>query len=147
MTAERPPLMFVKRLGGLYAANREAEAAVTGIAHGGKVVAKLSGASRNQRRRALYWVVVGVVVGIINDRDGTDWTEGELHDHVRRRLGYVTRLPMGSGEIERLHSTSDKAMDETARALFTTRAFAAFAQWTGVPVDTLIAEGREQEAA
>lgn len=146
MSAERPPLLFVKRLGGLFPANGEAKLALDGVS--GKVVAKLTGATRNQRRRSLYWVVVGIVAGVLNDAGDSDFTEGELHDHVRRKLDYVTYLPTpGGGSIERLHSTSDKAMDETARAIFTSKAFDMFARWTGVPVETLIAEGREQEAA
>lgn len=144
MSVERPPLVFIKRLGGLFPANAESAAALTGI--DGKCVAKLSQMTRNQRRRSLYWVVVGIVAGVLNDAGGTDFTEGELHDEVRRRLGYVTYMPTpGGGKIERLHSTSDRAMNEADRAIFTTKAFEQYARWTGVPVETLIAEGRTQE--
>ena len=145
MTAERPPCIFVKRLGGLFPANNEATLALAGV--DGKCVVKITAATRNQRRRSLYWIVVGIVAPIMNDLHDIDMTDAELHDHVRRRAGYVTYLDLPHGRIERLQSTSDKAMNEADRAIFTNKAFDAFSRWTGVPVDVLIAEGRTQEAA
>jgi len=147
MSAERPPALFVKRLGGLFPANNEATLALSGVA--GKCVVKITAATRNQRRRSLYWVVVSIVAPILNDAFGGDWTDAELHDHVRERLDYVTEsnpFPDGS-TVKRLQSTSDRAMNEADRAVFTNKAFDAFSRWTGIPVETLIAEGRTQEAA
>ena len=147
MTAERPPCIFVKRLGGLFPANNEATLALAGV--DGKCVVRITAATRNQRRRSLYWIVVGIVAPILNDAHGGDWTDAELHAHVLERLGYVTEskpFPDGS-TVKRLQSTSDKAMNEADRTIFTNKAFDAFSRWTGVPVDVLIAEGRTQEAA
>lgn len=145
MSAEHPPCLFVKRLGGLYPANSEASAALSGVT--GKCVVRLTAASRNQRRRSLYWIVVGIVAAIMNDLHSIDMTDAELHDNARRRLGYVTYLDLPGGRVERLRSTSDKAMDEPTRAIYTNKAFDAFARWTGIPVETLIEEGRKLESA
>lgn len=139
---DKPPLIFTSKLGMLAPVNAAARAAV--LACKGDVTVTIKRATRNQRRRGLYWIVADIVAGIMNDLHGLDITEAELHNLTRKRLGLVTLINLPSGSvIERLHSTSDAAMQEPERAAYTTKAFALWARWTSVPVETLIAEGRK----
>lgn len=141
---DKPPLIFTAKLGMLAPVNAAARAAVAACV--GDVTVQIKRAAKNQRRRSLYWVVAEIVTGIMNDLHGLDMTEQELHDQTRKRLGMVTTITLPSGAIiERLHSTSDAAMQEPERAAYTTKAFALWARWTGVPVETLTAEGRKIE--
>ena len=141
---DKPPLIFTAKLGMLAPVNAAARAAVAACV--GDVTVQIKRATKNQRRRSLYWVVAEIVTGIMNDLHGLDMTEQELHDQTRKRLGMVTPITLPSGAvIERLHSTSDAAMQEPERAAYTTKAFALWARWTGVPVETLTAEGRKIE--
>lgn len=138
---DEAPLFFERRLGGLFPANAAARDAVAAIE--GKVTVKITRANRNQRRRALYWLVASIVTPLLNDMHGLDLTESELHDLTRKRLGMVDHVVLPSGDtIERLHSTSDGAMQEPARAAFTDKAFRLWSRWVGVPVDTLTQEAQ-----
>lgn len=138
---DRPPLIFRAKLGMLAPVNAAARAAVAACA--GDVTVQIKRATRNQRRRSLYWCTAEVAVALLNDTHGLDLTEAELHDVTRKRLGLVRQITLPSGAIvERLHSTSDAAMTEPERAAYTTKAFALWARWTGVDVDTLTCEGR-----
>lgn len=141
---DKPPLIFTAKLGMLAPVNAAARAAVAACV--GDVTVQIKRATKNQRRRSLYWIVADLVAGIMNDLHGLDITDAELHDQTRERLGLVTRITLPSGAvIKRLHSTSDAAMQEPERAAYTTKAFALWARWTGVPVETLTAEGRKIE--
>ncbi len=140
---ETAPLIFTKRLGGLFPVNPAARAAVEAVE--GRCVVKITRATRNQRRRSLYWIVAGIVTGLLNDMHGLTLTDNDLHDLTRKKLGLVERIALPSGEVfERLRSTSDRAMQEPERAAYTTKAFAVWSAWVGVPVDTLT---NEAEAA
>ena len=141
---DKPPLIFTAKLGMLAPVNAAARAAVAACV--GDVTVQIKRATKNQRRRSLYWVCAEIVTGIMNDLHNLDMTEDELHDQTRKRLGMVTTITLPSGAvIERLHSTSDAAMQEPERAAYTTKAFALWARWTGVPVETLTDEGRKIE--
>ncbi len=140
--ADTAPLIFEKKLGMLSPVNPTAREAVEGIE--GRVTVKISGTRRNQRRRALYWIVVGLVADLLNDAHGMALTDNDLHDIIRRKLRYYTEHPLPSGEVfVKLRSTSDKAMTEAERAEFTTKAFHVFSLWTGVDVETLTREAKE----
>ena len=146
MSAETSPLLFEKRLGMLSPANRDAVAAMTGV--DGRVIVEFKRATRNQKRRSLYWVVVDIVADVLADLTGVTLTASELHDVAREKLGYCDKIVLPSGDIyTRLHSTSDRAMGEPERAIFTTKAFEMFAKWTRIPVETLTAEAQAKEAA
>lgn len=140
MSADEAPLLFEPKLGMLSPVNPAAREAVQHIQ--GRCVVKITGARRNQRRRALYWIVTGIVADLLNDAHGLALTDNELHDIIRTKLNMFDEITLPSGEIYRkLHSTSDRAMTEPERAAFTNKAFEIYSRWTGVETETLRREG------
>lgn len=140
---DEAPLIFAQRLGGLFPVNAAAKEAVKAI-HG-QCTVKIGKATRNQRRRSLYWVVCSIVVGLLNDLHDLTLSDQDLHDITRRKVGLYDEVTLPSGEIHiKLRSTSDRAMQEPERAAYTDKAFTMWSKWVGVPVDTL---AREAEAA
>ena len=140
---DEAPLIFAAKLGGLFPVNPAAKEAMQGI--DGQCVIKITRANRNQRRRSLYWIVCGIVSGLLNDLHNLTLTDNDLHDITRRKLQVFNKIELPSGEeYIKLRSTSDRAMTEPERAAYTTKAFAMWSQWIGVPVETLT---REAEAA
>ncbi len=138
--AEQAPLIFEKRLGMLAPVNPAAREAMSAIE--GRVSLKITRTNRNQRRRAKYWIITGLVADILNDMHGMALTDSDLHDIIRRKLGYCTEHVLPSGEVfVKLHSTSDKAMTEPQRAEFMQKALHVYSLWTGVDPDTLSREG------
>lgn len=136
---DTPPLIFAKRLGGLFPVNPAAHEAIKAI--DGQCVVKVTRATRNQRRRSLYWIVTGIVAGVLNDMHGLTLTDEDLHKIVRKKLGYVQEIPLPSGEVyTKYRSTSDRSMTEPERAEFMNKAFAVYSQWIGVPVEDLVRE-------
>ena len=136
---DQPPLIFGPKLGGLYPVNLAAKEAVKAL--GSQVTVKLSGMSRNQRRRSLYWIVTGKVTEIMNETQGFTFTEQDMHDIIRKKLGYYDETTLPSGDIhQRLKSTNDRNMSEQERAEFTTRAFTKYASWLGISVEDLTQE-------
>lgn len=135
--ADKAPLVFETRLGGLFPANQAAETAMREVR--GRVRVEIKGGIANQRRRGLYWSVAALVVPLLNDAHGLTLDEDDLHDITRDKLRLhhePQRLP--SGEIYRKRrSTSNRAMTEADRADYTTRALALWSAWTGVDVTTL----------
>lgn len=135
--AEKAPLLFEARLGGLFPANKVAESAMREIR--GKVTVKgISGGTPNQRRRSLYWVSAGIVVELLNQAHGLTLDETDLHDLTRDKLRMFDEIRLPSGDtLRKRHSTSNRAMAEHERAAFTDRALALWSTWTGVDVTTL----------
>ena len=107
----------------------------------GTVTVRISGGKRNQRRRSLYWVVCALVTQVLNDANDLTLTDDDLHDLTRKKLRLYDEITLPSGEVHiKLRSTSDKAMSEADRAVYTDRAFAVWSSWIGVPVDVLTRE-------
>jgi hypothetical protein len=141
--SDEAPLIFAAKLGGLFPVNPAAKEALQGVQ--GQCVVKITRATRNQRRRSLYWIVCGIVAGLLNDMHELTLSEIDLHDITRRKLGVYETVTLPSGEeYIKLRSTSDRAMSEPDRAVYTTKAFDMWSKWIGVPVETLT---REAEAA
>lgn len=139
MTNE-PPLIFEARLGGLFPANRMAEEAMREVK--GRVQVQIKGGTANQRRRGLYWSCAGIVVELLNNAHNMTLTEADLHDITRDKFRMYDEIKLPSGEVLRKrHSTSNRAMNEAARAEYTTRALGLWSKWCGVDVDTLRREG------
>ena len=140
---DKPPLLFTARLGGLFPANRAAEAAMHDIK--GRVAVEIKGGTANQRRRGLYWSVASLVAMLLNDAHGLTLDEQDLHDITRDKLRLYDETKLPSGDIYRKRrSTSNKAMSEHDRAAFTDRAFALWSTWTGVDVAALREEAGEE---
>jgi len=139
MTNE-PPLIFEARLGGLFPANRMAEEAMREVK--GRVQVQIKGGTANQRRRGLYWACAHIVVDLLNNAHNMTLTEADLHDITRDKFRMYDEIKLPSGEVLRKrHSTSTRAMNEAARAEYTTRALGLWSKWCGVDVDTLRREG------
>lgn len=143
--ADKPPLMFEARLGGLFPVNRTAQEAMQEIK--GHVTVEIKGGRANQRRRSLYWCVAALVVPLLNERHGMTLDDQDLHDVTRIKLRLYDEIILPSGDVHRkLRSTSNRAMSEPERALFTERALGLWSVWTGIDCTTLRAEA-EQHAA
>lgn len=145
MSSDKAPLYFQTHLGMLRPANAAAEHAMQEIK--GRVRIEIKGGAANQRRRSLYWCVAALVVPLLNDAHGFTLDEQDLHDLTRTKLRLYDEFKLPSGEVHRrLHSTSNRAMNEAARADYTDRALALWSTWTGVGVTTLRAEAERLAA-
>jgi hypothetical protein len=140
------PLFFERRLGGLFPACPAAERALAAVE--GKVRVKMTRTRGNNRRLALYWIVLGIVAPMLSERcEGDALDDAMLHRVLKKRRGLCgsTRLP--SGEVEYNDgSIGFAAMTEPERAAYVDWAFATLSKWIGVPVETLTREA-EKEAA
>lgn len=143
---KQAPRLFKAHLGMLRPANRAAEEAMRFIE--GTVEVDIKGGRANQRRRGLYWSVCSLVVPLLNQQFGMTLDEDDLHDITRAKLKYCDEIKLPSGEVHRrLHSTSNRAMNEADRAAFTDKALALWSTWTGVDVTTLREEAERQDQA
>lgn len=134
--ADRAPLLFQSRLGGLFPANAAAETAMREIR--GRVKVTMTGGIANQKRRSLYWCVAALVVPLLNERYTMTLDDDDLHFITRQKLniGEWVELPSGD-KFFRPASTSNRAMNEADRAAYTDKALALWSTWSGVDVVTL----------
>lgn len=146
LVADQPPLFFIKRMGGLFPACPAAERALAAV--DGKVRAKLTRTQGNNRRMALYWIVLGIAAPMLSERcEGDAIDDTMLHRILKDRRGLYSETKLPSGEIVRNHdSISFAAMPENERAEYVTWAFETLAKWLSVDVATLTREA-EREAA
>ena len=143
--ADKAPLYFDVRLGGLFPASAAAEEAMQEIR--GRVAVKITGGKANQRRRSLYWSVASLVVPLLNQAHKLSLDEDDLHDITRDKLKLYDEIKLPSGGIHRKRrSTSNKAMNEAERSAYTTRALELWSTWTGVDVTTLREEAERLAA-
>lgn len=144
--ADRAPMFFDARLGGLFPANAKAEQAMQEVR--GRVKVAITGGKANQRRRGLYWSVLALVVPLLNDAHGMTLDDDDLHDITRDKLKLGVWIPLPSGDRHwKRRSTKNTEMSEADRAEYTTRALALWSTWTGVPVETLRRESGEPNPA
>ena len=137
--SDKAPLLFEVHLGMLRPANAAAETAMREIK--GRVRCTITGGKANQRRRGLYWRVASLVVPLLNQQHGMTLDEDDLHDITRDKLKMFDEVVLPSGEIHRKRrSTKNSAMNEAERADYTNRALELWSTWTGVDVETLLAE-------
>lgn len=143
--AEKAPLYFEARLGMLRPANRVAEDAMREVK--GRVRVEIKGGIANQRRRGLYWVLSGIVTGLLNDQHNLTLTEDDLHDIMRDKFRMYDEQTLPSGDShKRYWSTSDRAMNEADRAEYLNKCLAVWSRWTGVDVTTLRQEAERMAA-
>jgi hypothetical protein len=140
--SDEAPLFFVKRLGGLYPACPAAEKALAAV--DGKVRVKITRSQGNNRRIALYWIVLGIAAPMLSEQCSGDAIDDEmLHDILKDRRGLYTTTVLPSGEIvKNYRSISFHQMTEDDRAKYIDWAFATLSKWLGVPVETLTEEAR-----
>lgn len=141
--ADKSPLYFDARLGGLFPSNATAEEAMREIK--GRVRVEIKGGIANQRRRGLFWVLAGIVTGLLNDKHNMTLTEDDLHDIMRDKFRMYDEQTLPSGEVHRKRwSTTNRAMNEADRAEYLNKCLAVWSRWTGVDVSALNQEAERQ---
>jgi hypothetical protein len=137
--ADTPPLMFTKRLGGLFPANAAATQAIGAI--DGQVRIELKSMRGNVRRNALYWACLGVAAPMLDEK-APGLTVDLLHKVLKDRYGLVRIVTLPSGEqVKDYDSTSFAKMTEVERAAFIDWALNTISSWLGVDVTALKKEG------
>jgi hypothetical protein len=137
--ADKPPLMFTRRLGGLFPANTAAEQAMKAI--DGTVRVELKSMRGNARRNALYWACLGVAVPMLDEKV-PGLTVDLLHKVLKDRRGLVRIVTLPSGEqVKDYDSISFAKMTEVERASFIDWALGAVSSWLGCDVTELKREG------
>jgi hypothetical protein len=137
---DEAPLLFERRLGGLFPANDAAEQALAAIQ--GKVRVRITRTQGNNKRIALYWVTLGIAAPML-DEIAPGINANLLHQVLKDRAGLyrVVKLPSGQ-EIRDYDSISFHSMTEPERAAYIDGAFKMLASWLGVSVDELTNEAR-----
>lgn len=142
--SDHPPLYFERRLGGLYPACQAAEKALSAVQ--GKVRVKITRSQGNNKRIALYWIVLGLAAPML-DEQAPGLTDDLLHKVLKDRYGLIRVVTLPSGEqIKDYDSISFHNMTEVDRAAFIDWAFKTLSQWLGTDVETLTREAKEQAA-
>lgn len=140
--ADSPPLFFERRLGGLFPACPAAEKALSAVQ--GRVRVKITRTQGNNKRIALYWIVLGIAAPMLSEQCSGDAIDDEmLHEILKDRRGLYTRTVLPSGEIvKNYRSISFHQMTEPDRAAFISWSFETLSKWLQVPVETLIEEAQ-----
>jgi hypothetical protein len=142
--ADAPPLLFERRLGGLFPANPAAEKALAAVS--GRVRVKITRTQGNNKRIALYWIVLGIAAPML-DEQAPGLTDDLLHKVLKDRAGLVKVVKLPSGQqIKDYDSISFHTMTEVERASYVDFAFRTLSSWLGVDVETLTKEAKEQAA-
>jgi hypothetical protein len=142
--ADEAPLFFERRLGGLFPACPAADKALAAV--NGRVRVKITRTQGNNRRIALYWIVLGIAAPML-DEQAPGLTDQLLHNVLKDRAGLVKIVTLPSGEqIKDYDSISFHKMTENERAAYIDFAFKTLSSWLGVDVETLTREAKEQAA-
>lgn len=140
MSNDAPPLLFDRRFGGLFPANPAAEKALAAVS--GRVRVKITRTRGNNKRIALYWVVLGIAAPML-DEVAPGLTDKLLHNVLKDRYGLVRIVTLPSGEqVKDYDSISFAKMTEPERAGFIDWAFNTLSGWLEVDVETLTKEAR-----
>jgi hypothetical protein len=138
--ADEVPLIFERRLGGLFPANPAAEKALAAVT--GKVRVKITRTQGNNKRLSLYWIVLGLAAPML-DEQAPGLTDSLLHKVLKDRYGLVKVVKLPSGqEIKDYDSISFHQMTENERAAYIDWSFATLSKWLGVSVEELTKEAR-----
>ena len=138
--SDAPPLFFERRLGGLFPACPAAEKALAAV--NGRVRVKITRTQGNNKRIALYWIVLGLAAPML-DEQAPGITDELLHNVLKDRYGLIRVVKLPSGEeVKDYASISFASMTEPERAGFIDFAFKTLSSWLGVPVETLTEEAR-----
>jgi hypothetical protein len=142
--ADAPPLFFEKRLGGLFPACPAAEKALAAVV--GRVRVKITRTQGNNKRLALYWIVLGIAAPMLDEK-APGLTDKLLHDVLKDRYGLVRIITLPSGEqVKDYDSISFHSMTEPERAAFIDWAFTTVAKWLGCSVEELTSEAKRDAA-
>jgi hypothetical protein len=142
--ADEAPLFFERRLGGLFPACPAAEKALAAV--NGRVRVKITRTQGNNKRIALYWIVLGLAAPML-DEQAPGLTDSLLHKVLKDRYGLVKVVKLPSGqEIKDYDSISFHQMTENERAAYIDWAFTTLSKWLGVSVEELTSEAKDQAA-
>jgi hypothetical protein len=142
--ADEAPLLFDRRLGGLFPANPAAEKALAAV--NGRVRVKITRTQGNNKRIALYWVVLGIAAPML-DEVAPGLTDQLLHNVLKDRAGLVKIVTLPSGEqVKDYDSISFHKMTEPERAAYIDFAFTTLSKWLGVTVEELTTEAKGEAA-
>jgi hypothetical protein len=142
--ADAPPLFFEKRLGGLFPACPAAEKALAAVV--GRVRVKITRTQGNNKRLALYWIVLGIAAPMLDEK-APGLTDKLLHDVLKDRYGLVRIITLPSGEaVKDYESISFHSMTEPERAAFIDWAFKTVSSWLGCSVEELTSEAKRDAA-
>jgi hypothetical protein len=144
--ADHPPLFFERRLGGLFPACPAADKALAAV--NGRVRVKITRTQGNNKRIALYWIVLGLCAPMLSEMCSGDAIDDEmLHDILKDRRGLYTTSVLPSGEIvKNYRSISFHTMNEVERSAYISWAFETLSKWLDVDVETLVKEAKEAAA-
>src|SRR5688572_591533 len=108
--ADAAPLFFERRLGGLYPVCPAAEKALSAVS--GRVRVKITRTQGNNKRLALYWIVLGIAAPML-DEVAPGITDELLHKILKDRRGLVNEVTLPSGDkIKNYDSISFASMTE-----------------------------------
>ena len=139
--ADEAPLIFERRLGGLFPTNPAAEKALAAVQ--GRVRVKITRTEGNNKRIALYWVVLGIAAPML-DEQAPGLTDQLLHNVLKDRAGLVRIVTLPSGEqIKDYDSISFHKMTEPERAKYIDWAFVTLSNWLGVAVEELTTAAKD----
>lgn len=140
--ADEAPLFFERRLGGLFPACPAAEKALAAV--NGRVRVKITRSQGNNKRIALYWIVLGIAAPMLSDLCQGDALDDQmLHRILKDRRGLYSVITLPSGEVYKNYdSISFASMTEPERAAFIEWAFATIGKWLGCSVEALTDEAR-----
>jgi hypothetical protein len=137
--ADSAPLFFERRLGGLFPACPAAEQALAAVK--GKVRVKITRTQGNNKRIALYWIVLGIAAPMLDEK-APGLTDKLLHNVLKDRYGLVRIITLPSGEqVKDYESISFASMTEPERAAFIDWSFKTVSGWLGCSVEELTKEG------
>ena len=139
--SDTAPLFFERRLGGLFPACPAAEKALSAV--NGRVRVKITRTQGNNKRIALYWIVLGIAAPML-DEQAPGITDSLLHKVLKDRYGLIriVRLPSGE-EVKDYDSISFASMTEPERAAYIDFAFKTLSSWLGVSVEELTNEAKD----
>jgi hypothetical protein len=142
--ADEVPLIFERRLGGLFPANPAAEQALAAVT--GKVRVKITRTHGNNKRLSLYWITLGLAAPML-DEQAPGLTDSLLHKVLKDRYGLVKVVKLPSGqEIKDYDSISFHQITENERSAYIDWSFKTLSSWLGVDVETLTKEAKDQAA-
>jgi hypothetical protein len=139
--ADEAPLFFERRLGGLFPACPAAEQALSAVQ--GRVRVKITRTQGNNKRLALYWIVLGIAAPML-DEVAPGLNDKLLHNILKDRAGLVKIVTLPSGDqIKDYDSISFHKMTEPERAKFIDWSLSTLSNWLGIDIETLTKEARD----
>ena len=141
--ADKPPLFFEKRLGGLFPACKASQDALAAVT--GRVRIEMKQTRGNVRRNGLYWACLSLCAPMLSERmEGDALTVEMLHNILKDRRGLVRLITLPSGDVYKDYdSISFAKMTEPERMEFIDWSLQTLSKWLGVDVTTLRQEAEQ----